>query len=349
MMQPVTLDNIERIEAPDPETFWNRYVRTRTPVIITNLYQGQKIRELTTREAAVAALGDLPVRVRSEYTRAYFATGKFGNDPPQSSTLAEYLALVDREPDTNKVVVEDPTPPALRALYQPSPLMAAPIGLEYTFVANRGNYAHLHHDWEPDHNIIYQVFGRKRFMVIPAAQGHKLNAMFHIGTAVIEKFSETDKLHFLRYVGAYDAVLDAGEALFMPMLDWHHIEYVDTSMSFNVRFGRRECFGRLYDALGQRMSLHRDTKVQNIGALLNDDEDAARYRPQIDRLLAAIDAAPAGVMARYRHIQEAIERTHDEMCEESARHAAYSYFPVQAKVEEIVRENLRDMGLEIDD
>jgi len=347
-MKLQTLDNIERITSPDPETFWNRYVRTRTPVIITDLYANDPIREIATQGAARSALADLPVRVRSEYTRAYFATGKFGSDPPETTTLARYLELVDREPRTNKVVVEDPTPDLLRKLYKHSTLMASPIGLEYTFVANQGNYAHLHHDWEPDHNIIYQVFGRKRFIIIPAAQGHKLNPMFHIGTTVIEHFTPEDKLHFLRYVGAYDAVLDAGEALFIPMLDWHHIEYVDTSMSFNVRFGRRETFGALYDALGQRMSLHRDVKVQNIGAMLNDELDAQPYMAQVAGLIAKIEAAPASVMGRYRFIQEAIERVHDEMCVQSREFGRYSYFPVQAKVEEIVRENLREMGLDVE-
>jgi len=37
---PIAIDELERVEAPDTETFVRRYLRTRRPVVLTGLTEG---------------------------------------------------------------------------------------------------------------------------------------------------------------------------------------------------------------------------------------------------------------------------------------------------------------------
>ena len=61
---------IPRIAMPPQTDFLAEYAYRREPVVITDLFEGQEISEITTVEGAVRAWGDVNLLVQEEYTSA---------------------------------------------------------------------------------------------------------------------------------------------------------------------------------------------------------------------------------------------------------------------------------------
>ncbi len=74
--------------------------------------------------------------------------------------------------------------------------------------------------------------------MIPASQSKKVCPVLNQSWVNIENFSESEKRNFIEYADGYDLILNPGEALLVPMMMWHYVEYIGISMSINFRFGR---------------------------------------------------------------------------------------------------------------
>jgi hypothetical protein len=135
--------------------------------------------------------------------------------------------------------------------------------------------------------LLYQVFGRKRVVLFQPPSGAKLDVLdaFHPGfsNVYVEHMSDEQRIAFVESAGGYEAILEPGEAVYMPMLIWHYLEYVDTGMSINIRFGRN-CYGRFLCI----DNFYRDYYIQNVGAKMIDEALVdAKYRGVIDDITAA--------------------------------------------------------------
>jgi hypothetical protein len=154
---------------------------------------------------------------------------------PRTLRLADYVAHVERFPESRDSCVEYATPEHLHTLF-PRPdyckLRDESDVVSATFVANGGNYNHLHFDDDQRDVLLYQVFGTKRFVVISPDQARKLDAFLVFdrgkaealaaipsrdanGRVFLENFpSEAARNAFLRYVHASDALVHPGETIF---------------------------------------------------------------------------------------------------------------------------------------
>jgi hypothetical protein len=311
----VPLENIPRIKAPSPEAFRHDYVRTATPVIITDLFDSAPIREIATLDRAARRLGDVALEIQPNYM-TFLETGAPG--ARRNMSLGAYLDHVGRDPASRDLCVEFPTPESIRAL-MPAPSYCE-LGnpgdvVSATFVANRGNYNHLHFDDDLRDVLLYQVFGTKRFSIVHPREGRKLDAFLTLdaatsralaltpsrdanGRVFLERLPEDDKCRLLTYLNAADALLHPGETLFIPMLAWHYIEYRDTSMSVTYRLGRSR-LTRLIAASEPRPSVF----VQEVMAKLHDEGVARRDHPEI---LEALERACLGPHATERERHEAV-------------------------------------------
>jgi hypothetical protein len=289
---------IERIELPDRETFYRRYVHTRTPVVITDLFAGDPIRDVRTKADAVDAFGAATLTVRPEYTSAPADVSDVSD-----ITFAEYWRYVASQPDTVKMCTEYEIPARVMATFRlPALCEARDLGaaevfglprrcgdhdlLSNVFVGNRGNKAHVHFDGDQRQVLLHQVFGRKQVILLQPADGHLLRpadaARPGFGACSFEAMTEAQKQEFVESAGGAMTTLYPGETIYIPMLAWHYLEYTDDAMSFNLRFGRNR-YGRFMCV----DNFHRDYYVQNFAALLADDAAcASRYRPALDRVEA---------------------------------------------------------------
>jgi lysine-specific demethylase 8 len=300
----MSLDNIERIATPEPDDFFHRHVLPGRPVVLRDLAAGAAIAAIDSAAAARSQLGALELEVQPNYM-CFLRTGC--RAAPRRTTLAAYLDAAARRPGSDDLCVEYPTPPRLLQRFSPRPalcLLRDPDDLvSHTFVANRGNYNHLHFDDDQRDVLLYQVFGRKRVVVLDPGRGRLLDAFVlgdpaalgavagtpardANGRVYLEQLDEADKRAFLAYAGALDTVLAPGETLYMPMLCWHYVEYLDTGMSVSFRLGRSR-YHRLFASAVPRP----DIVVQRVAHALRDTARAERECPDVLAALAATCAA----------------------------------------------------------
>jgi hypothetical protein len=107
---------------------------------------------------------------------------------------------------------------------------AAPHGMPW--IGPAGTLTSLHHDLT--NNFIAQLVGRKRLLLLPAAEVGRLYNDSHVFSRVgdLEAPGLDLTLH-PDLVGArlYEVVLEPGEILFMPLAWWHQVKALDFSVT----------------------------------------------------------------------------------------------------------------------
>lgn len=325
-----SLENVARIRTPSPEELWREHALLQTPVILTDLFDGQPVRALDTEKRARARLGPMPVRAQEEHSASVLrAIQELVGDPPdpeargriseepRDTTVAGYLDHVAANPRSRLLVSDqlwgdDP----LSALY------ARPRHVErgtsartaFLFLGNAGNVTNLHFDYDHNHVLMYQVFGTKRFILFSPTQSAKLAPIEIWSTILLRNFSEADKLAFIRYAGGWDCVLNPGETLLMPALIWHHIEYLDHALSFNIRFGRSRYGSFLAN------NTHRDMYAQNIGAKLLDEAVVeAKYLDVFREIESACGVDYPDPRSKYLTIRALLREIYARICDDAVQ------------------------------
>jgi hypothetical protein len=273
---------IDRIPLPDAETFFREYAVRRKPVIITNLFGDQAISSIKTFADARQAFGDVMLNVRTEYSTAMARPQESVN---QTMSFGDYWDFVAANPTTPIMCTEYEIPARMMAQYdlpafclgrdtRDNEILSMPRKygdhdlLMNVFIGNRGNKAHLHYDGDHRHVLLYQVFGRKKVVLFQPEEGGALNPLDSkagFAGSSLESMSESELAELVDAANGYSDTLYPGEAIYMPMLIWHYLEYTDDAMSFNVRFGRNR-YGRFLCV----DNFHRDYYIQNAGAHLAD-------------------------------------------------------------------------------
>ena len=252
-----TLDNVERVPAPHPLVFEQRHLRSGRPVILTGLFDQAPIRRLADLATARRHLAGMPLRVTPN-NWGPFLRGHDGVAARQASFAGFVDELSAGRGNPDEYCIEYSTPDELSA-YLPMPAYLqlgdpADTWESYVFLAGAGNTTHLHYDYDLRHVLMYQVFGRKRYVVIDPQETRKLapGSRAHVrrtSALFLEHMSDADLLAFLRYANAWDCILEPGEALLIPATCWHYVEYVDLALSVNFCLPRNRYLMALAEVL----------------------------------------------------------------------------------------------------
>jgi hypothetical protein len=171
----MVLENVDRIALPSPELFFERYVKRGVPAILKGVFDSAPLRAIDSAELAEQRLCGVSIEVQPNYM-TFLETGRRGER--RSVDLGAFLERL-RHSGERELCVEYRTPEKLLELL-PLPALAqqrAPDDVvSATFVAGAGNFNHLHYDDDQRDVLLYQVFGRKRFILISAADSRKLDA-----------------------------------------------------------------------------------------------------------------------------------------------------------------------------
>jgi lysine-specific demethylase 8 len=293
---------IPRTTMPSQEDFLREYAYQREPVVITDLFEGQEISQITTVQDAVSAWGEVKLVVQEEYTSA---EGNAAAPEPTAMSLRDYVEFSRSNPETRLCCTEYETPARVLASFELPEICRIThpgeeiLGLpkkygDYDlvtaiFLANAGNVGHLHFDGDQRDVLLHQVYGRKRVVLFPPAAAKHLRTLDgpysrpSLAGLYLEDMSLEEKLGWVEQAGGYHTVLEPGESIYIPMLMWHHLEYMDDAMSFNYRFGRTR-FGRFLSV----DNFHRDPYIQNVAAkMVGSDDVLGSFEPVVDEVAAA--------------------------------------------------------------
>ena len=100
------------------------------------------------------------------------------------------------------------------------------------WIGPAGTLTSLHHDLT--NNLIAQVVGRKRLLVLPAAEVGKLYNHLHVFSEIADL--EDPALNLAQFPRLADArfsvaTLMPGEMIFMPLAWWHQVRSIDFSVT----------------------------------------------------------------------------------------------------------------------
>ncbi|HEY6786856.1 MAG TPA: cupin-like domain-containing protein [Trebonia sp.] len=292
------------------------------PVIITDLFAESALGQVNDVNGALELLGPERVTYRTRYIDVHadrvwrhirgarMIQGPGGHE----GTFAEYLDLALG--DSRYIVTEQATPRKLLADIDLSALgvhtviggspnpyapVAADVAYSPMFVAGPGNASDLHSDGDGRDVLLYQGFGRKRLCVFPASAGSLLHPVAGYSTVRLAEMTNAERAAFLDYAGGVEAVMEPGETVFMPAYVWHHLDYLETSLSVGFRFGG------VADPLAQELirRVHLDQHTQRIIAGTRDPATAADCREAARAVLAAADRRYPSARAKYRAVRAA--------------------------------------------
>lgn len=250
----LTLNNVERVPELTPEALYHDYLCRGRPVIITGLWDGTPAGRLTSRSGALSALGHMPLPVGPNLLEEFLA----GHERPQP----RWLPLADFHDELvaggRQMVLEHDTPEEVVAQLPTLPYLGLgdhdDFWVSQMFMAGPGSFLHLHYDMDMRSVVMHHLFGRKRYVLVDAAQTRKLAAgampnVPYTSGMYLQNFSPEDLVDFLRYVDAWDCVLEPGETLVIPATTWHYVEYLDVALSLNFRLPRNHYMRWLAEAI----------------------------------------------------------------------------------------------------
>jgi lysine-specific demethylase 8 len=308
------MTTIDRIAAPPWHEFESSFVRRRQPVVLTDLMTGSRIGEIRTLVAVRDALGDEPLRIQDNYDALLFEDVAAMRTAPAHGELrlSAYLDLVDANPATTSMCMEQALSERLAAM-APWPAFASARrddGLAFMFVGNGGNYARMHFDGDQRHVLLYQIAGEKRVFVAPPSAGPRLVPVRNFSALCVDQFSTDERRRLLDYVGGVECVLSPGEALFIPALHWHYVDYLTTSASISFRLGRND-FGRTLSRV------HPTYRSQAVAAAFLDERSISPIaRRAFGVVRSALSAPYPSPAAMYAAMERVVESAYARLCPE---------------------------------
>lgn len=96
----------------------------------------------------------------------------------------------------------------------------------------KGNYTPLHHD--ETNNMFLQVYGRKKFILLPPAQTPYLYNETAVFSPLDFRQPDFNQYPLAREATPIEVILEPGETLFIPVGWWHQVESLDVSISITM-------------------------------------------------------------------------------------------------------------------
>jgi Cupin-like domain len=248
-MQLRPVDVVENI---NPADFKANYYDKHLPVVMKRLSHEWPAHEKWSWDYFKEAVGHAEVGVYNNiksdaYTPVNKADGymKFG----------EYLDMVKAGPVELRIFLFNiftHAPQLVNDFTWPEHLMKGFVKrYPMLFVGGAGSITHMHFDIDMSHIIHTQFVGRKRVLLFPYEEQHKLyRKPFEVLSLANFAHYADNKVDYenfpaIRQAKGYEIILNHGDTLFMPAGYWHHMEYLDSGFAMSLRAMQNTLGGKL--------------------------------------------------------------------------------------------------------
>ncbi len=273
------------------------------PLILTNLFDDQPVRN-------VADARDLP---RSWAAQRIFPTEPEEQINVQGKSLGESTVeqfLRERQPGIAQYDID----PSADFMRKPDVLTQWGASAGYkAYMGHAGAFTHLHYDANCQHNLHYQVLGRKRFILFGSERSKNLAPKAQSSRLFLERLAEDERLELAGLLGGYACILEAGESLFVPAFMWHYVDYFDAGLSLSTRFGVST---RLRALLQRFRRVHPTVEFVHVAMGLLGDDCAPDYERAFQEICAIWDQSAGTDEERFWRVQDALEAICQRLCPE---------------------------------
>lgn len=118
------------------------------------------------------------------------------------------------------------------------------------FVGGEGSITHMHFDIDMSHILHTQFMGKKRVLLFPYEEQHKLyrkpwEVLSLANFAHYNEQFDYQRFPATKLAQGYEVVLEHGDTLFMPAGYWHHMEYLQSGFAMSLRAMQASMGGKL--------------------------------------------------------------------------------------------------------
>jgi hypothetical protein len=291
--------------------------------VITGMFPDTALSRIVDVESLRALLGDEPTSIGTNYVDMHLErVRRFQRGIPMlrgharvATTVGDCIDRLNGN-DQRVIVTEQPTPERLlrdldlsglgvRTIVGADVDPYAPnmrdVAYSLMFMAGPGNASDMHMDGDGRDVMLHQVFGHKRACLFPASAAPLLHPVGPYATVRLAGMDDAERRAFLAYAGGVEHLLSPGETLFMPAFIWHHLEYLDVSMSIGFRFAGIE------DPIAQTLirTVHLDHYVSRIIVGTRNPATAEASRAAAQRVLDTAAHTYPSARAKYRAVRAA--------------------------------------------
>ncbi len=245
------LQPVEVVDDIHPEEFYQRFVKTRTPVKLLNYAKNWPAVEKWTYDYLRKVAGHHKVKLHGAWQDN--EPTKIEMPPVKEVPFSEYLDMLENDVKSdlriflfNLFKLE----PQLLKDFSYTPIMDGYLkDYPYMFFGCAGSDVRLHYDIDLSNVFITQFGGTKRVKLFDQEQTKYLYKMpFTTHSAADLHTIDYEKYPALKLAKGYETDLVPGETLFMPSGIWHHMTYLDGSFSLSLRTLNPSRMGKLQGA-----------------------------------------------------------------------------------------------------
>lgn len=155
----------------------------------------------------------------------------------QKASVREYLDQIRVGKDAgyaSQLPLLEHFPELLALLRPPRYFSLSLLTQANMWIGPAGTNSNLHCD--PDHNLFFQIEGRKRVRLISPRDSKALKPVrntFHDMYSPIDLTDENQLEELAQKVTIYEAMIEPGDVLYIPAHWWHNIDSLTASVSLN--------------------------------------------------------------------------------------------------------------------
>ena len=259
------LQAVDRVDNISPEEFRENYYNPMKPLVIRDLSKSWPATTKWDWDFFKSIVGEVKVGLYNNIKSDAYTPINTADDYMK---FGDYIDMIRKGPAQWRIFlfnIFEHAPQITTDFEWPEHLMKGFVKrYPMLFVGGKGSITHMHFDIDLSHIIHTQFGGRKRVLLFPFEEQHKLYRkpfevlsfvnFEHYFDAQDNKL-EMDRYPALKLAKGYEVILDHGDTLFMPAGYWHHMEYLDSGFAMSLRALQSSLSGKLKGAwylLGMR-------------------------------------------------------------------------------------------------
>jgi len=252
------LQPVDIVKQISPDEFREQYYNPMIPVVIKDLAKDWPAYQKWNWDYFKEIVGQKEVGIYNNIkSDAYTPINK----ADQYTTFGDYIDMVRNGPAAWRIFLFNiftHAPQLAQDFTWPDHLMKGYVKkFPMLFVGGQGSITHMHFDIDLSHIMHTQFVGRKRVLLFPFTEQHKLyRKPFEVlSLADFSNYADpgkskvnTSDFPALKLAQGMEVVLNHGDTLFMPAGYWHHMEYLDSGFAMSLRALQNTITGKLKGA-----------------------------------------------------------------------------------------------------
>ncbi|MEO7802201.1 MAG: cupin-like domain-containing protein [Ginsengibacter sp.] len=249
------LKSVDTVETISPEIFKKNYYNLKKPLVIKDLAKQWPAYQKWNWDYLKDIVGDVKVGLYNNVKSDAYTPINTADD---YKPFGEYIDMIRKGPSEWRIFlfnIFEHAPELTKDFIWPEHLMNGFVKrYPMLFTGGQTSITHMHFDIDLSHIVHTQFMGKKRVLLFPYEEQHKLyRKPFEVLSLV--DFSnyylnsgnpDTTKFPAIKLAKGYEVILDHGDTLFMPAGFWHHMEYLESGFAMSLRALQSSLSGKLH-------------------------------------------------------------------------------------------------------